>query len=310
MYQEFNPPCRREFARRLSGYLAVLAALLLTIVAPSAYAANACNVVYTISPQNTSQFGATITIKNNGSTALSELVAYLDLRQRPDHQRFLEWHCLAERRQRHSERTVRPDMGEHSGQRKLLRIRLQRHLERHHQRSAHLVRRQRNDLWSEVDRHDHRAHCIHHHAKGWRQRHADRHSFAFRGHRHGHLLFRHNFARNRNAQLRRGHTCDLLRRGRNRLADRCLRRIDDRCHQHFKRCLRDGQRGSNDHHADGVHDHAGGWRQRHADGHGFAFGGHRDCHLLFGHNLTRNCNAELPAWPSSRPHSPRREPTR
>jgi cellulose 1,4-beta-cellobiosidase len=31
----------------------------------------ACEVDYTISPQNTSQFGATITIKNNGSTALS-----------------------------------------------------------------------------------------------------------------------------------------------------------------------------------------------------------------------------------------------
>ena len=69
MYQEFNPPCRREFARRLSGYLAVLAALLLTIVAPSAYAANACNVVYTISPQNTSQFGATLNIQNTGTIA-------------------------------------------------------------------------------------------------------------------------------------------------------------------------------------------------------------------------------------------------
>jgi len=32
---------------------------------------SACEVDYTISPQNTSQFGATITIKNNGSTALS-----------------------------------------------------------------------------------------------------------------------------------------------------------------------------------------------------------------------------------------------
>jgi xyloglucan-specific exo-beta-1,4-glucanase len=31
----------------------------------------ACAVTYTISPQNTSQFGATIAIKNNGSTALS-----------------------------------------------------------------------------------------------------------------------------------------------------------------------------------------------------------------------------------------------
>jgi hypothetical protein len=31
----------------------------------------ACAVTYTISPQNISQFGATIAIKNNGSTALS-----------------------------------------------------------------------------------------------------------------------------------------------------------------------------------------------------------------------------------------------
>jgi len=69
MYQEHNPPCGRARARRLSGYLVVLAALLLTLVAPSVYAANACNVVYTISPQNTSQFGATITIENTGTTA-------------------------------------------------------------------------------------------------------------------------------------------------------------------------------------------------------------------------------------------------
>jgi hypothetical protein len=69
MYQEFNPPCRRALARRLSGYLAVLAALLLTLVAPSAYGAAACNVVYTISPQNNSAFGATVAIQNTGTTA-------------------------------------------------------------------------------------------------------------------------------------------------------------------------------------------------------------------------------------------------
>jgi len=69
MFQEFNPPCRRARARRLSGYLAVLAALLLTLVAPSAYGANSCNVVYTISPQNSSQFGATLNIENTGTIA-------------------------------------------------------------------------------------------------------------------------------------------------------------------------------------------------------------------------------------------------
>jgi len=69
MYQEYNPPRGRALARRLSGYLAVLASLLLTLVAPSAYAANACNVVYTISPQNSSQFGATLNIENTGTIA-------------------------------------------------------------------------------------------------------------------------------------------------------------------------------------------------------------------------------------------------
>jgi len=37
MSQQFNPPCRRALARRVSGYLAVLAVLLLTIVTPSAF---------------------------------------------------------------------------------------------------------------------------------------------------------------------------------------------------------------------------------------------------------------------------------
>jgi hypothetical protein len=55
----------------LSGYFTVLAALLLAIFAPYAHAAAACNVVYTISPQNTSQFGAAITIQNTGTTNLS-----------------------------------------------------------------------------------------------------------------------------------------------------------------------------------------------------------------------------------------------
>jgi hypothetical protein len=43
--------------------------LLLTLVAPQAYAQPACNVVYTISPQNTTAFGAAITIENTGTTA-------------------------------------------------------------------------------------------------------------------------------------------------------------------------------------------------------------------------------------------------
>jgi hypothetical protein len=69
MSQQFTTPCGRSRVRRLSGYVTVLAFLVLTLVAPSAFAQ--CKVVYTISPQNTSAFGATISIQNTGSTTLS-----------------------------------------------------------------------------------------------------------------------------------------------------------------------------------------------------------------------------------------------
>ncbi|MGA3373308.1 MAG: cellulose binding domain-containing protein, partial [Terracidiphilus sp.] len=69
MSQQFTLPCGRALTRRLSGYFTVLAALLLAIFAPCAHAAAACNVVYTISPQNTSAFGAAITLDNTGTTA-------------------------------------------------------------------------------------------------------------------------------------------------------------------------------------------------------------------------------------------------
>jgi cellulose 1,4-beta-cellobiosidase len=51
-----------------SGTLAPVTATFTLTVPPSG---GACLVTYTISPQNTSQFGATIAIKNNGSTTLS-----------------------------------------------------------------------------------------------------------------------------------------------------------------------------------------------------------------------------------------------
>ncbi|MGA7830772.1 MAG: cellulose binding domain-containing protein [Terracidiphilus sp.] len=69
MSQQFNPPCERPIARRLSGYFAVLAALFLALAAPSAHAQTACSVVYTISPQNSGAFGGSITINNTGTTA-------------------------------------------------------------------------------------------------------------------------------------------------------------------------------------------------------------------------------------------------
>ena len=69
MSKQLTPPLGRIQIRRLSGYFTVLAALLLTYVAPSAHAAAACNVVYTTSPQNSSAFGAAITIQNTGTTS-------------------------------------------------------------------------------------------------------------------------------------------------------------------------------------------------------------------------------------------------
>ena len=69
MSQQFTLPCGRGCVRRLSGYVAVLAFLLLTLVAPSASAQ--CKVVYTISSQWSGGFGAALSIQNTGTTALS-----------------------------------------------------------------------------------------------------------------------------------------------------------------------------------------------------------------------------------------------
>jgi len=69
MSQQFNSSRLRNCARRLNAYLVVLAALLLTSVAPCARAQVACNVVYTISSQWNTGYGAGITIENTGTTA-------------------------------------------------------------------------------------------------------------------------------------------------------------------------------------------------------------------------------------------------
>ena len=69
MSQQLNSSHGRACVRRLSGYFTVLAALLLTFALPNAAAQTACNVLYTISPQNTSAFGATLTLQNTGTTA-------------------------------------------------------------------------------------------------------------------------------------------------------------------------------------------------------------------------------------------------
>jgi|GEM_PF-730083 len=71
MLQQLNSSRCRTCVQRLSQYITVLAALLVTLVAPAAFASTACNVVYTITPQNSSNFGAAVTIKNTGTTALS-----------------------------------------------------------------------------------------------------------------------------------------------------------------------------------------------------------------------------------------------
>ena len=69
MSQQFNTFRGRLSVRRLSAYLTVLAALLLTFLAPSARAQAACDVVYAITPQSSTAFGATLTIENTGTTA-------------------------------------------------------------------------------------------------------------------------------------------------------------------------------------------------------------------------------------------------
>ncbi|MGA9669338.1 MAG: glycoside hydrolase family 48 protein [Terracidiphilus sp.] len=69
MSKQLTSAYGRSRVRRLSEYFTVLAALLLTFVAPHTYAQNACNVLYAISPQNSGAFGAAITIQNTGTTA-------------------------------------------------------------------------------------------------------------------------------------------------------------------------------------------------------------------------------------------------
>jgi Cellulose binding domain len=71
MSQIFSPFYGRPRVRSLSGCFTVLTALLLTLVATGAHAQAACKVVYTISPQNNSAFGAAITVQNTGTTAWS-----------------------------------------------------------------------------------------------------------------------------------------------------------------------------------------------------------------------------------------------
>jgi hypothetical protein len=70
MFQQLKSPSMHTYVRRLSKCLIALAAMLFTVAAPFAHA-QSCNVVYTISPQNTSAFGAAITIQNTGTTVLS-----------------------------------------------------------------------------------------------------------------------------------------------------------------------------------------------------------------------------------------------
>ncbi|MGA9672387.1 MAG: Ig-like domain repeat protein [Terracidiphilus sp.] len=69
MSQQFNPSPRYTRVRRSNRLLTVLAALLVAIGVSRADAQ--CKVVYTISPQNSSTFGAAISIQNTGSTTLS-----------------------------------------------------------------------------------------------------------------------------------------------------------------------------------------------------------------------------------------------
>jgi hypothetical protein len=138
---------------------------------------------------------------------------------------------------------------------------------------AHRCLRRLNDLRDQYIRrrlrdgyyygHHHRADYIHHHAKGWRQRHANSHGCTFNGHRHSYILFGHNLPRNRNAELGRSHARHLFRSSGNGLPYRCICWVDDLCNQHFKR------RFSNSHH----------WRrQLYALGFGGYSVDHPECH--------------------------------
>jgi len=69
MSQQLNSSRLRKYARRLSGYFIIFAALLLTSIAPYARAQAACKVFYTISSQWNTGFGAGIAIQNTGTTA-------------------------------------------------------------------------------------------------------------------------------------------------------------------------------------------------------------------------------------------------
>ena len=69
MSLQLNSSRLHKCAHRLGGYFVVLAAVLLTFGALRADAQ--CKVTYTISPQNSSQFGATVSIQNTGTTTLS-----------------------------------------------------------------------------------------------------------------------------------------------------------------------------------------------------------------------------------------------
>jgi uncharacterized membrane protein len=70
MFQQLKSPSMHTYVRRLSECIVAITAMVLTVAAPCARA-QSCNVVYTMSQQNSSAFGAAITINNTGTTALS-----------------------------------------------------------------------------------------------------------------------------------------------------------------------------------------------------------------------------------------------
>ena len=112
--------------------------------------ASTCAVNYTITPQNSSTFGATVAIKNNGTTTSEQLDTGLELCQWANDQQLLERGRYANRRQCHGNRTARPVMGEHSCRWKLHRVRVQRHLERYYQLGTGGILGQRNRLHGQL----------------------------------------------------------------------------------------------------------------------------------------------------------------
>ena len=178
MSQHYNYPRRRIRVCLLSGYLTVLAAFLLTLVTPGVFAQGThvsnpyIGATVYASPDYVTEVRAVAIANPSWASQNTPTFVWMDhigaiyggaannnrlsfqghinaaVKQAND-QQFMEWSRIAERRQCDGERTGRPDVAEHTDQLELLRLRLQRQLERNHKCNPHELCAQRSGL------HDH-----------------------------------------------------------------------------------------------------------------------------------------------------------